>query len=53
MAQMTELIDEDMKAIIVAIFHIFKNEEKRLWRDMENIKKTKIELPEMKLNFQR
>lgn len=44
---MIELINEDMKTIIIAVFHMFKNGEKRLERHTK--KKTKIEFPELKM----
>ena len=40
---MIELINEDMKTIIIAIFHMFKNGEKRLERHTKK---------RPKLNFQ-
>lgn len=40
---MIELINEDTKTIIIAVFHMFKNGEKRLERH------TKIEFPELKM----
>lgn len=52
MAHVIELIDKDMKTIIVAIFHMFMNVEKRLRRDMEDTKQnTKIEFLEIKMTM--
>lgn len=52
MAHVIELIDKDMKTIIVAILHMFMNVEKRLRRDMEDTKQnTKIEFLEIKMTM--
>lgn len=54
MTQVVELVEKGIKSIIIVISHIFKKLAERLnilSKDMEDIKKTKIELLEMTHTF--